>query len=883
MRRGTARLERFNRSPIRAALAFAIMVYPPVWAAWAQATPASDARIDFDIPAGDLAGALDRFSTQAGIQLGYQPDLVAGMRARALSAHLTWKEALDRLLQGSGLEYRQINATTVVIRPTGAGAKPSGPAAASSSTKPVAGEKPPVTDIQGFVVTGTRIRGGDTPSPVTTIGAENIRDEGFTDLGEVIRSVPQNFTGGQNPGVLSLNFAGGGVQNQNLTGGSTLNLRGLGPDATLTLLNGRRMVYGGFSQAVDVSSIPVEAVERVEIVADGASAIYGSDAVGGVGNVILKRDFDGVTVGARYGNATDGGLLTHEYSATAGTTWSSGGLIATFMKASADPIYARQRDYSDQLTDPTTIYPGSDLRSGLLSLHQSLGDAAELHLDVLRTKRDQLYNVFYSGLNIHATPETTTSLVSPGIDFALPNDWSLFLAGTWGKDTHLQIQSGQDLVTGASNPMIDDCYCNKARSYEIGAEGPLFELGGGDARLAVGAGYRRNDFEQFDHLADVSVIHGSESSRYTYGEINLPLLGSEADHGGAQRMAVTAAVRSEDYDSYGRVTTPKLGWIYSPTADVTLKASWGKSFKMPTLLQLYRGQIVGLVPPGVYGGAGFPPDAAVLTFSGGNPDLDPERARTWSASLAVHPEALPGLEMELTGFDIRYVDRVIEPIANPSEALSNPIYAPFVKFSPTAEEQAAVVSHGQILNYTGAPYDPNKVVAILYDQYLNASSQHIRGMDLSGSYPFDLGDGQLTVRGSASWLNSSQRTSDADGAHALAGTLFNPAKINSRLGAVWSSGGLSASLFANYTGGVKNTADGKTTASFTTFDATVRYSTGTRKDVWSGLDFAVSVQNVLDRSPPLYTPAMPLYVPPYDSTNYSAIGRYVSVSVSKHW
>src|SRR5690606_39717167 len=66
-----------------------------------------------------------------------------------------------------------------------------------------------------------------------------------------------------------------------VTGGSSLNLRGLGPDATLTLLNGRRMAYSGFVQAVDIGAIPVEAVDRVEIVADGASAIYGSDAVGG--------------------------------------------------------------------------------------------------------------------------------------------------------------------------------------------------------------------------------------------------------------------------------------------------------------------------------------------------------------------------------------------------------------------------------------------------------------------------------------------------------------------------------------------------------------------------------------------------------------------------
>ncbi len=112
-------------------------------------------------------------------------------------------------------------------------------------------------------VTGTRIKGGTTPSPVITIDSTRIREEGFTDLGEVIRSLPQNFGGGQNPGVAVGATAGaGGLANQNVTGGSALNLRGLGPDATLTLLNGRRLSYGGFVQAVDISAIPIEAVDR---------------------------------------------------------------------------------------------------------------------------------------------------------------------------------------------------------------------------------------------------------------------------------------------------------------------------------------------------------------------------------------------------------------------------------------------------------------------------------------------------------------------------------------------------------------------------------------------------------------------------------------------
>src|SRR3546814_9543252 len=156
------------------------------------------------------------------------------------------------------------------------------------------------------------------------------------------------------------------------------------------------MAYSGFVQAVDISAIPIEAVERIEIVADGASAIYGSDAVGGVGNVILKRDFDGVTVGARYGTATDGGLATHEYAVTAGMYWNSGGLIATYKDVSVDPIDAAERDYTEYLDPPTTVYPGSDPRRGLLSAHHLVGAARlEEHTSEFQSLLRTSFDVFW--------------------------------------------------------------------------------------------------------------------------------------------------------------------------------------------------------------------------------------------------------------------------------------------------------------------------------------------------------------------------------------------------------------------------------------------------------------------------------------------------------
>lgn len=742
---------------------------------------------------------------------------------------------------------------------------------------------PAATNLQTVTVTGTRIRGGTTPSPVITIGSEQIQQEGFTDLGEVIRSVPQNFNGGQNPGVSSGGFSGAGLANQNVTGGSSLNLRGLGPDATLTLLNGHRMAYSGFTQAVDISAIPVEAVERIEIVADGASAIYGSDAVGGVGNVILKRDFDGVTVSTRNGRATDGGLATHEYGVTAGNYWNSGGFIATYRDVSVDPIYASERDYTDHLGPPTTIYPGSELGSGLLSAYQAVGDAVEVRLDALRSRREQRYYYDYLGTNRLAS-ETTTSLVSPGVQFSLPRDWMLSLGGTWVKDVHDEHQTREAPVTGVSTTLEDDCYCNESRTYELSVEGPLFELASGDVRLAAGAGHRKNTFWQYSYTTNARTTQGAESAKSAYAEIDVPVIGANQSVPGVRQLSLTAAVRREDYSSFGGVTTPKVGLVYSPNDDVTAKVSWGKSFKAPTLLQVNQGQVAQLGFPGSFGGSGYPDDAMVLRVGGGNPDLKPERARTWTASLAYHPETLPGLELGLTGFDIDYTDRVVQPITNYAQVLGNPVFAQVVDYQPSAAELERIVSAARFYNFTGVPYDPDHVVAIIHGNYVNVARQKIRGADVSGSYRFDLGGSRLTVRGSSSWIHSAQQSTAAQDSFDLSGTLFNPAKVRGRAGVIWEQGSFTTSVFANYTGGVTNTADRKKTASFTTFDAVLRYASDQPVGLLSGVDVTLSVQNLLDRPPPLYTPgAYADYTAPYDSTNYSAIGRFISLSVSKHF
>jgi outer membrane receptor protein involved in Fe transport len=826
-------------------------------------------RKSFDVPEQPAAKALNSFAEQADITLVFSQDLVQGKAVHPLHGTYTTMDGLRAMLAGTGLGIQKVNAHTISIED----------GARTSETGPEESQQKDVNTLAAVTVTGTRIRGGTTPSPVIVIGSEQIQQEGFTDLGQVIRSIPQNFSGGQNPGV-QFGATSGGPSDQNVTGGSGMNLRGLGPDATLTLLDGHRMSYGGFSQAVDISAIPVDAVERLEIVPDGASAIYGSDAVGGVANVILKPDFNGVTVGTRYGGASDGGLITREYDATAGTTWDTGGLIVAGEKTSNTPIYADQRDYTQSMYQPSTLWQGNDLRSGVFSLHQSLGDDVELHLDALGSDRGIHTDVAYPAVYYSSNVETRTTLLAPNLEISLLGDWTLTLSGAIGKEKNSITQPTLSTTTGAITANSLSAYSNKSQSYEIGAEGPLFTLPGGESRLATGVGYRRNDFLDMNISGNAVNADGAQDSRFAYAELNLPLVGPAQGIEGIERFELTGAVRTEDGD-YGRVTTPKLGVIYSPSADFTLKTSWGKSFKAPTLSQQYFTQIAAYYPASTFG-TGYPANAAALWLSGGNVDLHPERARTWSTSLAFHPEALAGLEAELTWFDIDYTQRVLQPITT-YDVFGNPIYADFVDYDPTAAAQAAALANAShFYNLVGTPYDASKVVAIVDGRYVNASRQQIKGSDLSASYQIDVGEGRLTVRGSATWLDSKQSLTAAQTPYDLSGTLFYPAKISSRFGAIWQQGGFTASLFGNYKSGVTNTADGSKGASFTTFDATLRYDTGTRDDAWSNVALELSAQNLLNRAPPLYANTNLTYTP-YDSTNYSAVGRFLSLSVSKHW
>ena len=195
-------------------------------------------------------------------------------------------------------------------------------------------------DVERIAVTGSRIQRQDmeTASPVTVIGAEEIRAEGFTTVDELLQA--QTSMAGAAVGSSTNNGARGVAQ---------VDLRGMGSQRTLVLLNGRRMVNSdsGADSAVDLNAIPVAMIARVEILKDGASAVYGSDAIAGVVNIITKKDFEGFQVDVSGGMTEQRDGENGEISALYGFNTDTGNYTFGAAYSERKGVIQSDRDWTD--------------------------------------------------------------------------------------------------------------------------------------------------------------------------------------------------------------------------------------------------------------------------------------------------------------------------------------------------------------------------------------------------------------------------------------------------------------------------------------------------------------------------------------------------------
>jgi outer membrane receptor protein involved in Fe transport len=230
---------------------------------------------------------------------------------------------------GNAVRFALLSGATAAF-----GAALPAPAQAQSA----APQATPSDELQEVVITGSRIRrlDAETASPILTIDQKAIQESGISSIGELVARIPSVSGAATNPQVNN----GGGF------GEANIELRGLDAKRTLILVDGRRIGIVGASDATDVNQIPVAMIERVEVLKEGAGAIYGSDAIGGVVNFITRKSVDGLELTADYGRTTRSDGAHHSISALFGSSSERFHFLmgGTFTKQEA--VSAGNRDFS---------------------------------------------------------------------------------------------------------------------------------------------------------------------------------------------------------------------------------------------------------------------------------------------------------------------------------------------------------------------------------------------------------------------------------------------------------------------------------------------------------------------------------------------------------
>ncbi|HVY79483.1 MAG TPA: TonB-dependent receptor [Steroidobacteraceae bacterium] len=861
--------------------------------------------------------------------------------------------------------------------------------------------------LQQVVVTGTSIRGvASAGSPVIALGRDELAASGVATSSDFARALPQVLSLGADESRL------GGAQDgaANTTRISGINLRGIGNEATLLLVNGRRIAPAGVIKSLyDPNVIPSSAIERLEVVVDGASAIYGSDAVAGVVNIITRRNFSGAETSVRYGLAD--GTNQKIASQNFGYTWDSGSIFGAYEHNERDNLPGRDRDFASTdrrarggsdarstLASPgniisgTTRYPlppgsgtglsGAQLAAGSANLfddgtfpdllpHQRR-DAFFLDANQTFGRFDAWYQGWYSRRKFDErvapasgqlrVPNTNAFFVAPaalgnpafvsveyrfvaedsdprltgyenaqqnavGLGFDAGHDWRIESSANFSANHGFQrrgaITNGAALTAAlassdpatAFNPfgdgtfnvtnnpaLVDLIIANRdtfgtstARDYTLKADGPLFTLPGGDIRFAMGVERHDNEFRQTlnatNVLASGAVVTKNVLNRRhntsLFAEMFIPLVGARNAVPGVRALELSVAGRREKYSDFGSTTDPKVGLSWKPIDSLTARATYGTSFRAPSLVdtseQIHNIFIQNLTDPTGAGGV-----TRGIFHNGGRASLQPEEATTWSFGLDWQPlGTLEGLDASITYYRVDYKNRID---VVPATALTSPgVYAPYIVRRPPASDDAATAAFNALVQSflsnpdLQSPVEPNtNINAIVDGRRANLGRLKQNGIDLNVRYAFDTSIGAWNVGFTgAKILDLNRSTAPGLPFVDVLDTFGNPVDLRARLSAGWSLRGWHANAFLNYTSGYRNTAvtPNVSVDSYRTVDATLAYDFSDTPGLLNGVTLSLNGQDIFEEEPPVVLNG----TFSWDNQNVSPLGRLVSFVVTKRW
>ena len=866
--------------------------------------------------------------------------------------------------------------------------------------EPVPGEAAPEeTADPEIVVTGTSIRGiAPIGSTLISVGRDDIDASPAINTATLPRETPQVLSLGVSDGARTTSSG-----SKNVVYGNAINLRGVGAYATLTLLNGRRMVpVGMVGGTIDPSAIPSIALQRIEIVADGSSAIYGSDAVTGVANLILRRNVEGAEFniqrgfGADYDEFLIGGIAGHR--------WSSGQITIAAQHSYRTRLRGIDRDFyradlrdsggADYRVDqcapgtvtigsstypipatgasPGTLVPGpanrcdvyktsdllpqQEINNAVLTFDQNLGESVRFYADAYYSRRDadrlgvvafqnltvpntNAYFIAPAGTNpasetvrywfVNDRPNTTDKIESTayqfnaGFDIELGSNWKLDIYGGYGRSQDDDLTIGFNINSAnlaaalassdratAFNPfgtspnsqaVIDSIFdfeqytfaTSRILNTRATLDGTLFELPGGAVRFAIGG-------EFYDYKIRTGRTNGPAGLQSTvsddrlgrnvtsgFAELAIPVFGAANAIPGFQSLDVTLAGRIDRYSDVGTTKNPKIGFNWVPVAGLKFHGSYGTSFRAPLLTQIVNpGNGLYINPyfdPTANNGAGA--TITGVAESGGDPNLKPETARTFSFGVDYDLPVGSGSRISINYFDLIYKNQIESYLNNRTVLLNETVFAPLLTRNPGAAFiQSRIDSGLSVFNGSTA----TALAAALYvdGRQKNLGTTIARGLDFQLALPVrteNAGDFRFSFVGSYFFTFKTSIT-PADQPVEKVNQIDTPQRFRFRSSVGWNLGGFGAVAYLNYVNAYKNNLSILVPRidAWTSVDASLAY-TFERSGLLNDLRLGVDVTNLFDRDPPFadYPAARSGAGGGYDGAVGSPLGRVVSLSLSK--
>ena len=593
-----------------------------------------------------------------------------------------------------------------------------------------------------IIVTGTRASGRaalESSAPVDVVSGETIADTGFPDLGRALNFLQP-----------SVNFARAATT---ATAANTkpVTLRGLSPDQTLVLVNGKRRhanavlnvnnSIGRGSAAVDLDTIPESAIERIEILRDGAAAQYGSDAIAGVVNIILKSNASGASA-ELFGSVTEeGDGETGLASASAGLALGEGGHFT--VSVSARTQRPTNRAFVDQRFDRVTYRigdPKASVASLALDAALPLGDAAEVYGFGTLTRKMSNNGAGFRvpGFSpIH--PEGFLPIIEPRI-------WDVGgTMGVRGEIGALKADLSQSFGSNKADFSVFD-----TANVSLGLASPTrFDSGGVTYRqyvtdftlslpldgvlaggnIAAGAQYRHESYKIRSGEPDAYFGTGADGfagfnpRNPTNENRNAWAAFLDLELRPVEPLLLGGAVRYDHYGDFGGKTTWRATSRLELREGAAIRATYGTGFRAPSLQQQYFSAVQGALSAGRLVTVGTLPVGDPVARALGASDLKPERSHNFTAGLVVGP--IDGFSFTADYFRIRIKDRI---------ALSEQLGGAAVVNILTA---AGITNFQQVRFFT------------------NAIDTTTRGVELTARWQGDLGpDAHLSLTAGYGWFKN---------------------------------------------------------------------------------------------------------------------------------